>query len=104
MLVPLIGILYALWSGLPKLYRWEMQHRIYRHYGELKWIERELRDAPPGPPREKLLGRLAQLEQRVAKMRLPNAYAALGYTLKMHIRMARQSPGADTVEITPGPT
>lgn len=101
-LVPLIGILYPLWSGLPKLYRWEMQHRIYRHYGELKWIERELRDAPPGPQREELLRKLAGLEERVAKMRLPNAYAAMGYTLKLHIRMALQAHGTGGSRTEPG--
>lgn len=93
-LVPLVGVLYPLTSGLPKLYRWEMQHRIYRLYGELKWVERELRATPPGTHRDELLARFSSLEERANRMRLPNSYAAMGYTLKMHIRMARESLAA----------
>jgi TRAP transporter TAXI family solute receptor len=103
-LVPLVGILYPLTSGLPKLYRWEMQHRIYRLYGELKWIERELRDAPAGPRRDELLARFSGLEERAHRMRLPNAYAAMGYTLKMHIRMARETLVAETAAGGPTPS
>ncbi|MCU0975976.1 MAG: TAXI family TRAP transporter solute-binding subunit [Steroidobacteraceae bacterium] len=100
-LVPLVGILYPLWSGLPQLYRWEMQHRIYRLYGELKWIERELREAPQGTGRDDLLRQLAALEDRANRMRLPNAYAGMGYTLKMHIRMAREALFADASRSRP---
>jgi TRAP-type uncharacterized transport system substrate-binding protein len=90
-LVPLIGVLYPLWSGLPKLYRWEMQHRIYRLYGELKWIERELQGSAGEASRQALLDQLGGLERRVLRMRLPNAFGAMGYTLRMHIRMLRNS-------------
>lgn len=90
-LVPLIGVLYPLWSGLPKLYRWEMQHRIYRLYGELKWIERELQGSAGKASRQALLDQLGDLERRVLRMRLPNAFGAMGYTLRMHIRMLRES-------------
>lgn len=90
-LVPLIGVLYPLWSGLPKLYRWEMQHRIYRLYGELKWIERELQAATGEAARQALLEQLGDLERRVLRMRLPNAFGAMGYTLRMHVRMLRES-------------
>ena len=90
-IVPLIGVLYPLWSGFPKLYRWEMQHRIYRLYGELKWIERELRQASTEAQRSALLTQLAELEARVLRMRLPNAFGAMGYTLRMHLSMLRGS-------------
>jgi TRAP-type uncharacterized transport system substrate-binding protein len=91
MMVPLVGILYPLWSGLPRLFRWEMQHRIYRLYGELKWIERELQGSTDEVQREALLEQLGDLEERVLKMRLPNAFGAMGYNLRMHVRMLRDA-------------
>jgi TRAP transporter TAXI family solute receptor len=92
-MIPLFGLLYPLWSGLPRLYHWEMQHRINRAYGELRRIEYELLQAPPGSEREAILHRLASVEQRVQEMRIPNAFAAMGYTLRMHIRMLRDTYG-----------
>ena len=92
-LAPLLGLLYPLLSGLPRLYRWQMQHRIYRLYGELKWLERELHDAPAGAARDEMLARLAALEEHVLAMRLPNAYGEMGYTLKMHVRNLRAAYG-----------
>jgi TRAP-type uncharacterized transport system substrate-binding protein len=94
MLVPLVGVLYPLWSGLPRLFRWEMQHRIYRLYGELKWIERELQESMDAAQRQALLERLGDLEERVLKMRLPNAFGAMGYNLRMHVRMLREAYAA----------
>ena len=91
MLVPLVGVLYPLWSGLPRLFRWEMQHRIYRLYGELKWIERELQGSTDEVQRQALLEQLGDLEERVLKMRLPNAFGAMGYNLRMHVRMLRDA-------------
>lgn len=88
-LAPLLGILYPLWSGLPRLVRWQIKHRIYHLYGELKWIERELHETPPGPSRDALIGRLAALDDRALRMHLPNAYSEMGFALKMHIRNLR---------------
>jgi len=90
LLIPLVGILYPLATGLPKLYQWQMRRRIYRLYGELKWIERELQSAPSGAQRDGLMARLAALDSRVTQMRLPNAFAQMSYLLKQHVRMLRE--------------
>ena len=90
LLIPLVGILYPLATGLPKLYQWQMRRRIYRLYAELKWIERELQSAPSGAQRDGLMARLAALDSRVTQMRLPNAFAQMSYLLKQHVRMLRE--------------
>jgi hypothetical protein len=68
-----------------------MQHRIYRLYGELMWIERELQGSTDEVQRQALLEQLGDLEERVLKMRLPNAFGAMGYNLRMHVRMLRDA-------------
>ena len=90
-IVPLLGVVYPLWSLLPKLYRWQMQHRVYRLYGELKLLERSLYETGEGPEREQLLQRFDELERSATMLRLPDAYSAMGYALKMHIRTMRDA-------------
>jgi TRAP-type uncharacterized transport system substrate-binding protein len=90
-LIPLFGILYPLWSGLPRLYEWQMRRRVYRLYGELKWIERELHETQDDERRQTLLRQLDSLEERVFRMRMPNAYTGLGYTFRLHIQTLRAS-------------
>ena len=90
-LIPLVGILYPLWSGLPRLYEWQMRRRVYRLYGELKWIERELHETPDAERRRALMRQLDNLEERVFRMRMPNAYTGLGYTFRVHIQTLRTS-------------
>lgn len=90
-LIPLVGILYPLWSGLPRLYEWQMRHRVYRLYGELKWIERELHETRDDERRRNLVRQLDELEERVFRMRMPNYYTNLGYTFRLHIQTLRAS-------------
>jgi len=90
-LIPLFGVLYPLWSGLPRLYEWQMRRRVYRLYGELKWIERELHETYDDERRRDLLQQLDNLEERVFRMRMPNYYTGLGYTFRLHIQTLRAS-------------
>jgi hypothetical protein len=47
LVVPVAGIIYPLWSLIPRIYQGHMQRRVYRMYGELKLLELELRNAAP---------------------------------------------------------
>ena len=103
LVIPVVGIIYPLWSLVPRLYRWQMQRRVFQIYGELNVVEHGLLRAPND---RILLGRLDDLEQRVFAMRLPTAYSEMTYNLRAHIRAvrqqaqggpARQPSGADQV-------
>ena len=97
-LVPLVGILYPLWVGIPNLYRWQMRRRVYRYYGELKWIERQLHETSDEQKRGELFRQLDELEERVFKMRVPNAYSSMGYNFRLHIQTLR----ASKIVVAPG--
>jgi len=90
-LVPLVGILYPLWIGIPKLYEWQMRRRVYRFYGELKWIERQLHTTGDEAKRNELFRQLDDLEERVFRMHVPNAYSSMGYDFRLHIQTLRNS-------------
>ncbi|MDH5176871.1 MAG: C4-dicarboxylate ABC transporter substrate-binding protein, partial [Gammaproteobacteria bacterium] len=88
-LVPLLGILYPVLRLAPALYAWAMRHRIYRLYGELKFLEHELESNPSKEQKLALRDRLEQLDHRVGRMRIPIAYASMVYTTRLHIDLVR---------------
>jgi TRAP-type uncharacterized transport system substrate-binding protein len=89
LVLPIVGIIYPLWTLAPKLYHWQLQRRINRIYGELRQLEFELRLGTPGQ-REAFLARLDVLDQRALNLRLPTAFGEVTYNLKSHIHLLRQ--------------
>lgn len=89
-LLPLLGILYPLLRFLPGLYGWGMRRKIYRLYGELKFLEDELDQHLPERDTGELALRLDALEERVDHVRLTKAYTHMLYTLKHHINLVRE--------------
>jgi hypothetical protein len=83
-------VIYPLLSFLPRLYDWEMQRRIFRLYGELRFIEQELDSRPAGKTVGDLPARLDRLEAITNGLRVPVSYANMLYTLRMHITLVRE--------------
>jgi TRAP-type uncharacterized transport system substrate-binding protein len=92
-LLPLVGIIYPLWSLAPKIYHWQLQRRINQIYGELRRLEFELRLGTPGL-RDSLLARLDALDQRALNLRLPKTFGGVTYQLKAHIQLLRERASA----------
>jgi len=88
LLIPVIGVAYPLLRTAPALYGWSMRRRIFRLYGELKYIEVEL-DTKSGIPAEDLLGQLQRLEERANHLQVPFAFAHFLYQLRNHIALVR---------------
>ena len=90
LLVPLLVILVPLTNLLPQLFRWRVRSRIYRMYGELKLLEREIGSATGTPPIEQWLAHLDRIEQAAARLGTPSSYASEAYTLREHIALVRR--------------
>jgi TRAP transporter TAXI family solute receptor len=88
LLIPVIGVAYPLLRTAPALYSWSMRRRIFRLYGELKYIEVEL-DAKGDIPAEDLLAQLQRLEERANHLQVPFAFAHFLYQLRNHIALVR---------------
>jgi TRAP-type uncharacterized transport system substrate-binding protein len=88
--IPVIGVLYPLLRVAPALYGWGMRRRIFRLYGELKFLEAELEARGSGKPMDDLTGRLDRLEDRALHLRVPVAFTHMIYTLRVHIGLARE--------------
>ena len=89
LLIPIVGVVYPLFRLIPAVYNWSMRRRIFRLYGELKFLEAQFSAGNPDE-REMLLAQLGDLESRANGIRVPIAFSHMLYTLKHHIGLVRQ--------------
>jgi len=90
LLIPVLGVLYPLLKFLPALYAWGMRRRVFRLYGELKFLEDELLSRKAQEDVADLTARLDRLEDRASHFRLPVSFRPLLYALRLHINLVRQ--------------
>jgi hypothetical protein len=100
LLVPLLFLIVPLVNLLPRLFRWRVRSRIYRWYGELALLERDVEKRVGALPIEQWLADLDRIEQAAARVRTPASFASENYTLREHIGLVRQAvmakaPSAD---------
>lgn len=91
LLVPILAVLYPLFRFAPSLYGWRVRSRIYRRYGELKFLEGEVEEAPQRYTREEWLHKLDEIEADVTRIRTPLAFADMFYTLRQHTGLVRET-------------
>jgi TRAP-type uncharacterized transport system substrate-binding protein len=89
MLVPLLAVLIPVLKFAPSLYTWRIRARIYRWYGELKFLELELREKFDHSRVAEYRQRLDRLEEVAHTRPIPLAFTDQVYTLRQHIDMVR---------------
>jgi TRAP-type uncharacterized transport system substrate-binding protein len=89
-LIPALGVMYPLLRFLPAVYAWAMRRRVFRLYGELKYLEDQLMSRGPQQDVADLVARLNKLEERASRFRLPVSFRPLLYALRLHIDLVRQ--------------
>jgi len=90
---------------VPALYRWRVRSRLYRWYGVLLALERDIFAQSAPEKREELLRRLDDIEQGVNKLKMPIFFADQFYVLRGHIGFVRDRLVDSTArsEIPPPP-
>lgn len=91
LLVPILAVLYPLFKLAPGLYGWRVRSRIYRRYGELKFLESEVEEDPQRHTRDEWLKKLDVIENDASHIRTPLAFAGMLYTLRQHASLARET-------------
>lgn len=89
MLVPLLAVLLPLFKFAPQLYGWRVRSRIYRRYGELKFLENEVNENPGAYTRAEWLEKLDRIETDASQIRTPLTFSDMLYTLRVHIDLVR---------------
>jgi hypothetical protein len=87
--VPLLIVVVPLSRLIAPLYRWRVRSRIYRWYGRLMKIERDMREELTEVQRANIDHQLAEIEASVNSLQPPLAFADQLYVLREHIALVR---------------
>jgi TRAP-type uncharacterized transport system substrate-binding protein len=90
LVLPLLVVIVPATRLAPALYRWRIRSRIYRWYGALMSIEREMRGERTPEQREKVRARLDEIARAVAELRTPASFADQLYVLRDHVAAVRR--------------
>jgi hypothetical protein len=89
--LPLLVIVMPVAQRLPQVLNWRARSRIYRWYGELKLLEREVELRRGTLPIEKWLADLDRIEGAAEQIKTPASFASESYTLREHISLVRRT-------------
>jgi TRAP-type uncharacterized transport system substrate-binding protein len=97
-LLPLLVVVVPATRVAPQLYRWRVRSRIYRWYGALMAIDREILGAERTPEmQERIRKRLDAIEKAVNDLKTPPSFADQLYVLREHVGLVRgRLAGAST--------
>lgn len=89
-LVPLFAVLFPAFRLMPVLITWQQEKKLFRHYGELKFIEHELASRTLDQAEsDAAVARLNLMERDVAGTRFRLDFTDRVFTLRQHIDFVR---------------
>ena len=88
-LVPLVVIVIPAIRIVPPLYRWRVRSRIYKWYGALMALERDMLAEQTPERKQEIPKRLDDIQESVNNLRTPLAFADQLYVLREHISGVR---------------
>jgi TRAP transporter TAXI family solute receptor len=91
LVLPLIIVLVPVVNYFPVFLRWRVRSRVYRWYGELALLERDVATRKGVLPLEKWQHDLDRIEHAVEGIRTPASFASEAYTLREHIGLVRRA-------------
>jgi len=91
LLLPLVVVLVPVINFLPQFMRWRVRSRIYRWYGELVLLERDVATRAPPLPIAQWLRDLERIERSVGQIHTPASFASEAYTLREHVDFVRRA-------------
>lgn len=90
-LLPILAVLIPVTKFAPMIYSWRIRSKVYHWYGELKFLEGQLRNNPSEAKLPDYLERLDWIEDQVNRIRLPLAFSNHVYFLREHIELVRNA-------------
>jgi TRAP transporter TAXI family solute receptor len=91
MIIPLLAVLVPVFKLAPSLYGWRIRSRIYKRYGELKFLEADIERDPNAHSQAEWLHRLDAIETHVNRLPTPLPFSDMLYTLRMHVGLVREA-------------
>jgi hypothetical protein len=89
LIIPLVVVIIPAMRLVPVIYRWRIRSRVYRWYGVLMAIERDIFAGPTEAQKEELLKRIDRVEEAVNRIKMPLSFADQLFVLRSHVSMVR---------------
>ncbi len=102
-LLPLAVVLVPLFNYLPRFLEWRVRSRIYRWYGELALLEKDVQTRTGDLPIDRWLADLDRIDLAVEQIHTPDKFAAEAYTLREHVALVRRAVMAKAATVVRQP-
>jgi TRAP transporter TAXI family solute receptor len=89
MLVPVFVLLIPLLKVAPAIYNWRVRSKIFRCYGELKFLEDDLKHRFEPAKTAEYRSRIDALDEEASVLHVPLGFTDLVYTLREHVNLVR---------------
>ena len=89
MVLPIVMLSLPLLKFAPAIYSWRVRAKIFRCYGDLKFLEDDLLRRYDPARGEEYVQRLERIEHSASTLNIPLAFSDLLYTLREHINLVR---------------
>jgi len=90
LLIPVFALLIPLLKVAPAIYSWRVRSKVFRCYGELKYLEEDLKQRFDVAKLPEYRSRLDVLDEEARGLKVPLAFTDLVYTLREHVNLVRQ--------------
>jgi hypothetical protein len=90
LLIPVIALLIPLMRVAPAIYNWRVRSKVFRSYGELKFLEDDLSHRFDPAKVAEYRTRLDALDSDASQLSVPLAFTDLVYTLREHVNLVRR--------------
>ncbi|MCL2523137.1 MAG: TAXI family TRAP transporter solute-binding subunit [Betaproteobacteria bacterium] len=90
LLVPLIALLIPLLRIAPALYSWRVRSKVFRCYGELRYLEDDIKHRYDPAQSADYRRRLDALDEEATRLQVPLGFTDLIYTLREHVNLVRR--------------
>lgn len=91
LLVPIVALLIPLLKIAPAIYTWRVRSKIFRCYGELKFLEDDLKNHFDMALLGEYRSRLDALDDEASQLHVPLGFTDLVYTLREHVNLVRRT-------------
>lgn len=89
LLLPVVALLIPLLKVAPTIYTWRVRSKVFRCYGELKFLEDDLKNHFDRAKLAEYRSRLDALEDEAVQLHVPLGFTDLVYTLREHVNLVR---------------
>jgi hypothetical protein len=90
MILPLLMLSLPLLKFAPAIYSWRVRSKIVRCYGDLKFLENDLRHHYDPARHQEYVDHLDHIDEGASVLNIPLAFSDLLYTLREHINLVRE--------------